>query len=335
MQSAAYSIIHGKGLSNPDEDFMFVYMRATRVLHEQISNQSSGRYSDATIMAAVNLMMSHGIGFGNSLSLAAHWKGIQALVTACGGIHNVSPQVAGLILWLDYWHTLYTNKRPLYMDQNTIRAVIVLDNPPDRTYGSSFELAETIEKFPSDLVSSCLDNCRLIELHEDKVHNTSTPSRWQYFMYKRDSVCTRLAAVHYYQHCQGTKAECLSLTMNLFLLLTLRMVPWRMPVVTVCNQLKTALSCTDLAYYWDEDIDMLTWILFLVQAVSKYWDGTQWALELLEDTLRFQSGQSTDLWSSTEWELQRQNLYSFAWSKVFLDEHFEETRAKLADKDSG
>ncbi len=123
--------------------------------------------------------------------------------------------------------------------------------------------------------------------------------------------------------------------MNLFLLLTLRMVPWRMPLITVCDQLRTALSSTDLAYYWDENVDMLTWILFMVQAASKYWNGSQWALELLQNTLRFRSGQSTDLWSSTEWELERQNLYSFAWSKIFLDEHFEETRAKLADHDGG
>ena len=329
-QSAAYSTIHGKGLSEPDIDFLTVYVRATKVLHEQIAKQTSGRCSDATIMAAVNLMMSHGIGFGDRLALVAHWKGIQTLVMACGGIHNISGQVAGLILWLDYWYTLYTNERPLYMDLVMTKPVILLDDPPDRTYGSSFESPEMEEAFSPELLSVCLDSCRLIELLEDKVNNTSSPARWQYFMYKRDTMCIRNAAVHYQQCGQGTKAECLSLTMNLFLLLTLRMVPWRMPLIIVCNQLRTALSCTDLDQHWGEDVDMLAWTLFILQAAAKYWDGAQWGLDLLEATLYFRRGLSTDLWPLDWWEMERQNLHGFAWSMIFLDEQFDQTRDKLS-----
>lgn len=334
-QSAAYSTIHGRGLSKPDVGFLSVYVRATQVLQEQIQQQSSGKYSNETIMAAVNLMMSHGIGFGDQLALTAHWQGIRTLVTACGGIHNVAGQVAGLILWLDYWYTLYTNRRPLYVDQVMTRPVIQLDNPPNQIYGSYFEQAEMEEAFAPQLLGICLDSCRLIELLEDKVHDTSTTARWQYFMYKRDSMCTRNAIVHHQQHSRGTEAECISLTMNLFLLLTLRMVPWRMPLIIVCDQLRVALSNTDLANNWSEHVDMLTWILFILQAAAQqsHWDGKKWALYLLGTALQFRRGKAVHLWPLDWWELERENVQTFAWSNVFLDESFRKTLGELATQD--
>lgn len=332
VMSAAYSTIH-KGSAKPDVEFMTVYGRATKTLHEQIARQASGTFSVPTIMAAVNLMMAHGIGFGDLTALTAHWKGIQALVRACGGFHLLSPVAAGLCLWLDYWFTLYTNREPVWTKQVITKPHIVLEDAPSRTCGAYFESTEAEVNFPESLLSVCFNTCRLIELLEDKVKDTSTLARWGYFGYKRDTMCTQNAIVHFEQHGQGTKSECLSLTMNLFLLLTLRMVPWKMPMIILCTQLREAIIRTNLDDYWAEDVDMLTWILFIAQAAGEHWKDKEWALELLRDTLEFRQGKTPNLWPQEWWEMERQNLQQFAWSEIFLDESFQKTSSRLVSWD--
>ena len=70
--SATYSSVHGQCLDAPDARLLSIYGRTFRTLRRQIGQTGRARPSEATVMAAVNLLMCHGIGFGDKQALTAH-----------------------------------------------------------------------------------------------------------------------------------------------------------------------------------------------------------------------------------------------------------------------
>ena len=326
--AATYTAIHGRGLRAPDEKLSAVYELALRALRAQLIREQ-GKPRPTTVMAAVNLAMAQAVGMSDKDALGAHRIGIESFVRAWGGIHNLEPQLVSLIIWTDYWATLFTGLPPLYM--HLLSSVgIELEKPPLRRYGHAFEEPRMRDITSTMLLENCQITCRLVELVEDKVNKTSTTARWQYWTYKRDCMATRNAVVHSELFRAGTRAECISLTINMILLLTLRMVPWKSPANELSDQLKTALIASGATTsFWRLDIDILLWILFILSAAGDHWDNRPWAIDLLQQTLEAKYGPMQVDWPANWEEQETFNLTRFAWSDILLGPSFQNTCHEL------
>lgn len=326
--ASTYAAVHGQDLRTPDESLSRVYEAALRALRAQLI-QEKGKPRTTTVMAAVNLIMAQAIGMCDKEALNAHRTGIESFIRALGGIHNLEPQLVSLIIWTDYWATLFTGLPPMHT--HLLSSIdIKLERPPAQKYGHAFEEPRMRGIVSPLLLENCRITCRLIELVEDKVNKTSNPARWQYWTYKRDCLATRNAVVHSELFGAATKAECISLTMNIILLLTLRMVPWKSPANELCDQMKIALIASGArSSFWNLDIDILLYILFIVSAAGEHWDDRSWALDLLQQTLQAKYGPIQVDWP-TNWEEQEIfNLKRFAWSEVLLGAAFQGTCHEL------
>jgi hypothetical protein len=326
--ACTYAAVHGRDLRAPDESLSRVYEAALRALRAQLIREKA-KPRTTTVMAAVNLIMAQAIGMCDKEALDAHRTGNESFVRAWGGIHNLEPQLVSLIVWTDYWATLFTGLPPLYTHLLS-RIEIKLERPPAQKYGHAFEEPRMRGLVSPMLLDNCRITCRLVELVEDKVNKTSTLARWQFWTYKRDTMATRNAVVHSELFGAGTKAECISLTMNMMLLLTLRMVPWKSPANELCDQMKIALTASGAPHtFWKLDIDILLYILFIVLAAGIHWDDRSWALEILQQTLQAKYGPIQVDWP-TNWEEQETfNLKRFAWSEVLLETAFKDTCHQL------
>ena len=323
--SATYSSVHGQCLHAPDARLLSIYGRAFRALRRQIGQTSGAKPSEATIMAAVNLLMCHGIGFGDKQALTAHPRALRNLVDACGGISNLSGQPAALVLWADFYVTLFTGKKPDFLEQAGVMPDVPLSHPPAAVYGGGWHEPRIRGLAPPALLDICHNTCRLIELLEDRVAGNNNPARWEYFLYKRNTMAMRNGVVHSKLYRSGTQAECISLVHNLCMLLVLRLMPWKVPIINLCDQLQFALLASGLHDYWAQDISLLLWVLFMQLAGAEHWDGKQWALQLLLDTLSYYYGSEQRNWPPNWCEMQRLNLMKFTWSELYLTTSFNAT----------
>jgi hypothetical protein len=327
--AATYSAIHGRGVQAPDAKLFSIYDRTFRVLRQQVSQTSSGKPSDSTIMAAINLLMCHGLAFGDKSAIAAHPAALKTLVDACGGIANLNGQPAALTLWADFYVTLYTGQTPVFLEQAGVMPDIPLSNPPPAVYGGILDDLMTRGLISTALSNVCYNTCRLTELLEDRVSGNTNPARWEYFHYKRNTMAMRNGSVHAELSGSGTKAECISLVLNLFMFLVLRLMPWKAPVANLCDQLQTALLATGLQDYWGRDIGVLLWVLFTLVASAEHWQGKPWALRVLLNTLSCHYGCEPDGWPPNWCELQWLNLMRYAWSEIYLRKSFQKTCREL------
>lgn len=319
---ATYSAIHGHGLRAPDAKLLSIYGRAFKVLRQQTEQATHGKQRDTIIMATLNLVMCHGIAFGNKSSMATHPAALKNLVDACGGISNLNAQSAALSLWADFYVTLYTGQKPVFLEQARVMPDIPLSNPPAAVYGRCLNDLRACGLISQALLDICLNMCRLTELLEDRVSGNTNPARWEYFNYKRNTLAMRNGMVHSELFGSGTKDECISLIHNLFLFLVLRLMPWNAPLINLCEQLRSALLASGLHDYWGRDIDVLLWVLFMLLVGAESWDGRYWALELLQRTLSHRYRSDQPKWPLDWCELQRLNLVRFTWSNVYLTPSF-------------
>jgi hypothetical protein len=323
--SATYSSVHGQCLDAPDARLLSIYGRTFRTLRQQISQNSQAKPSEATVMAAINLLMCHGIGFGDKQALTAHPRGLKNLVDARGGVSNLSGQLAALVLWADFYVTLFTGKKPDFLGQAGVMPDVPLSHPPAAMYGGGWHEPRIRGLAPPALLDVCHNTCRLIELLEDRVAGNNNPARWEYFLYKRNTMAMRNGIVHSKLYRSGTQAECISLAHNLCIFLVLRLMPWKAPIINLCDQLQVALLASGLHDYWAQDIGLLLWVLFMQLAGAEYWDGKQWALQLLVDTLSHHYGSEQRNWPPNWREMQRLNLMKFTWSELYLTSSFNAT----------
>jgi hypothetical protein len=328
--AATYSSVHGKCLQAPDAKLFSIYGRTFRVLRQHVSQNRHRRPSDSTIMAAINLLMCHGLAFGDKSAIAAHPVALKNLVDGCGSISNLNGQPAALTLWADYYVTLYTGEKPNFLEQAGVMPDVPLSNPPPAVYGGGLESLVERGLISPALLDVCQQTCRLTELLEDRVSGNANQARWEYFNYKRNTMAMRNGCVHAELFGSGTKAECISLVHNLYMFLALRLMPWKAPIVNLCDQLRSALLASGLNDYWAGDVNVLTWVLFILLASAKHWEGKQWALQLLLDTLSHHYASELTHWPPNWFELQRLNLMRFTWSETYLSESFKTTCRDLA-----
>jgi hypothetical protein len=84
--------------SGRDAKLLPIYGCTFKVLHRQAGRADHGRQLDTTIMATLNLLLCHGLAFGDISVMVAHPAALKNLVDACSGISNLNAQPAALTL---------------------------------------------------------------------------------------------------------------------------------------------------------------------------------------------------------------------------------------------
>jgi hypothetical protein len=107
---------------------IYLYGRTFKVLHRQAGRADQGKQLDTTITATLDLLLCHGLAFGDISVMAAHPALLKNLVDACG-ISNLNAQPAALTLWSGLHVTLYTGKKPVFLEQARVIPDIPLFNP--------------------------------------------------------------------------------------------------------------------------------------------------------------------------------------------------------------
>jgi hypothetical protein len=147
--------------SGRDAKLLSIYGRTFKVLHRQADH---GKQLDTTITATLNLLLCHGLAFGDISVMAAHPAALKNLVDACGGISNLNAQPAVLTLWSDLHVTLHTGKKPVFLEQAGAMPNIPLFNSPAATYRCGLADPWARGLISQTLLDVCPNTCRRIDL---------------------------------------------------------------------------------------------------------------------------------------------------------------------------
>ena len=280
---ASSAVWHGsyRGHLDPDTRTLSLHGQALQAFQKALSNPSTA-YTDATILAAACLTH-HQVLVRNRRGLKTHVDGIQTLVDARGGLHNIG-WVAHILLWIDYYTCLYVDQEPRFtwpMDNN-----IHLSLAPDRVYGSAFDSLQLEALLDPGLRQLCIEVCRITELLEYSTGTSSVKSAQDYYRYKRSTMSVQLGHLHARFHGQGTIDECVSLTLNIIVLKVFYMHVLDETRMDLCHKLRIALELTGLKSLQNDHMDLLTWILFAAGALAPNaspWKG--WFVDRLKYAL--------------------------------------------------
>ena len=265
----------------------------------------------------------------NRSGLKTHVDGIQTLVNARGGLHNVG-WVAHIILWIDYYTCLYVNQEPRFtwpMDND-----IQLNKAPNRVYGSAFEGLQLTATLDPNLRQLCIEVCRIVELLESTTGKGSSKSVQDYYRYKRTTMGVQLGHLHARFHGQGTINECVSLTLNIVVLKIFYMHVLDESRMDLCSKLRIALELTGVKLLQSEQMDLLTWMLFAAGALAPNmspWKG--WFIDRLKTAIEAHFPRATEP-SFLEMYLKGyigKALQNHAWSDRLLTHVFETTLGLL------
>lgn len=173
-----------RGQREPDPRLLSLHGQALQVFRKGLTNPATA-YCNANILAAASL--THQQVFCRSPEgLKTHVSGIEALIKARGGLHNVG-WIAYIILWIDYYTCLYVNQEPRFTwsIDNSIR----LNVNPERKYGSAFDSLQLQALLDPELRQMCLEVCRTVELLESTTGKGSPKLVHEYYRYKRTTMC--------------------------------------------------------------------------------------------------------------------------------------------------
>jgi hypothetical protein len=301
--------------------------QAIRTFRQELSNPATA-HSNATILAAACLTHLQVLCRSRS-GLKAHVDGIHAIVNARGGLHNVG-FVAHIILWIDYYTSLYVNEEPRFTwpMNNDIR----LSTSPEHIYGSAFESRQLKTQLDPDLRQLCIEVCRIVELLESTTGKGSSKSVQDYYRYKRTTMCVQLGRLHARFHGQGTINECVSLTINIFVLKVFFMHVLDESRMDLCSKLRIALELTNVKFLQYEHMDLLTWVLFAAGSLApnmSQWKG--WFVDRLKAALaaHFTPATDTSFLDMYLKEYTAKVLQNHAWSEKLLAHVFETTLGLL------
>ena len=345
--ASTFIAIHHRKVKAPDEEVLTTYGQCFDTLRKQIDLEGTTGLSESTIMAAVNLVMCCGIGFGDHEAALTHWNGVLALLDRAN-----SAILPGRFLAfrdsMEYWLVLTAGLPPRQVEW-PVRVLHEL--PPLEVYGKGFpRLFETQMMWcipAAKLQTVCLNTCRATECLEDCVTdsaNLSVTSPSTYFEYLRGIVQRQNIQAYSELANTDTVAECVSVTLNIFFLLVLRMTPWRAPIEHLCAQLRASLQASRLELEDDGNTpesetndndpettrDVYLWMLIVYACALQFCHsefGKEWAASSIRRVCRQDVDTFGDMWEQTT--LQRMRL--FCWSDRFLLKHFKGVCAWISD----
>lgn len=325
--SLCYGIVAGSALwhgayrnqTEPDTRTLSFHGQAIQAFRKDLS-QPTATYLDSTILAAICLTH-HQVLCRNKAGLKMHVDGIQALVNARGGLHNVG-WLTHLILWIDYYTCLFVDQTPRF--SWPVDSSIRRNNDQEELYGFAFETIQYKKLLEPRLRLQCINVCRVVELLESSTCNGSALpiSVQDYYRYKRTLLGIELGQLHADHHATGTVDECVSLTLNSIVLKLFYMHVLDASRIDLCDKLRLALDRTGIKLLQQERPDLLIWMLFTAGALAPAtWAGKDWFVGLLKTILsvRMASAAMPQHWQ----QYLRDVLQDHVWSTALLAAAFD------------
>jgi hypothetical protein len=300
-----------------------LYNQATRMLRSKLSKNSR---TDETILAA-NTLFLVSIPFGVEAAVRQTRRTVRDLVNSRGGASQLG--MGGVLA--DYVTMAEASAALCLIYEPSVAEDVVpgvLTAPPAAIYGASFHSPHFMESLHPSMIEICLTMCRMTEVLEKAMREDATPQEYIYFYSTLKWVTIRRAQFRARCYNSGTKDECISTAVEIFRCNVFGTQPENKCLNFVCcSQLQRALVQTDISSYWDEEVEMLIWALFVVCTIEFEWESKPWFMDLLHRCLSYRY--ANQIWPSS-WRHQTfQYLKSFLWSEARLAACFVKTCDEL------
>ena len=314
MSAAAAGMRIGQQARNASAQSL--YGQAKRLLSGRLGNNPT---TDETIIAATTLWLVS-IPFGNEVVVRQNRRVVRNLVRTRGGPSQLGMggALADYVTWAEVLSALWLNDEP-YVLSEAIPGFLIA--PPAAIYGAAFHSPHVLQSLHPSMIEVCFTMCRLTELLEKATREDATPQEYISFYSTLKWVSIRRAQFRAGCYNSGTKDECISNVIEIFRSNVFSTQPENKDLNSgCCSQLQRALMRTNIASYWDEQIQILIWALFVVGTIEFEWQSRHWFMDLLRRSISYRYANGD--WPSTWRDEALQNLMSFLWSEVQFAEPF-------------
>lgn len=295
-----------------------LFDQAMSQLRERLSS-GTGQVSDTTVAAATFLWGINSL-LNDPDSMQQHGNSVHALVAGRGGLSNLGlgGAVARLVVGVDSLNAIIFAQHALY--PNRLDATPLEDNPPPLcgAYFSSKRAQQSIDPAINVL---CLESVGVANLLERMIRHQSTTPEYFHAMSKLSSIGTGIINRYVGLRGTGTKNECACLALQLMnILLYYKPREHQMMVTTQAGRLIRALKQQEVWSYWLGDMELLVWILFILEMLPHDFEGKEWAMDLLCQALCSRYG--SEKWPDEWQEAIHRVVLQFVWVDARLSPAF-------------
>ena len=264
-------------------------------------------------------------------------ENIHTLVQARGGLKGLGflGQVEQFIRWLEARYCTLAHVKCKYQDAPDPPASLLRKTPP-RTYGSFWETGRAAKILSRDVLEACQATCRIIEVAEDTIANGMTMATLLWFMGKILFQVNVRSQVFEQYNGKGTFNECVMLANELALLFAVdNIVKQRNALISQTQPLvisiqKVVQQFPGLLNGSHGNIELLTWVLFMVVMVPHEFVGKDWARMLLSHVVRGVRERSAE---QSDWKVRIwRSLAKFTWSNRKNQKYFDDVCSDISQE---
>lgn len=281
--------------------------------------------SDSTIITAVFLWLAN-IFLEDTTAMASHSTSVYAFVERRGGLSQLglSGAVEQFIRWVDIIHSFILPVSCKYVDCIDPNSLAQIS---EARYGSHWDRSSQDRGVAvhTAMVTACQDTCRLLETLEHAEAQGISTAQYFYIWQKFCFLCTRESALRMQNPSYGHVDECISLAVGLIKFQCFYGLE-RLPIVATNNlvRLVTAIKATGGPPFWQNDLELLIWLLFIVIMIPVELEAKSWCLPLLCHAVATKFGTQGTLRGGWKEDL-KQCLQKFVWCDTRLQDLFQRT----------
>jgi hypothetical protein len=275
-----------------------LFNQATYQLPERLD--SGPRVSDATVAAAAFLSGISSL-LNDPISMQEHGEIVHALVLRRGGLSQLglNRAVAQLVVMVDNLNSVIFGEKTRYPN---IADAMPLEQEPAPICGAYFKGPRAQKSIDPVLCRLALKSVGVANLLENMIRTRSTTPEYFHAMSKLSTIGSEMANVYVRFKGTGSRDECVCLATqlaNTLLYYTPR--NHQMMVTTQASRLIRALQQQEIPGYWVEEMELFVWISFVVAMIPHDFDGKEWAMDLLCQSLcsKISSEEWPDNWQDT------------------------------------
>lgn len=318
LAASAALLPQRSGLPAENVAVLTLFDQAMYQLRERLSTAPT-QVTDATVAAATFLWAINSL-LDDPHSMQQHGKSVHALVSGRGGLSNLglSGAVAQLVVMVDCLNAIISGEQARYSNTNDTPP---LEDQPTPLCGAYFRGPRAQQSVDPDLIRICVESASIANLLERMIRKQPTTSDYFHAISKLSIIGSDTINIYARLKGTGSKDECVCLAVQLMnILLYWRPREQQMMVTTLASRLIKALSRQEMQQYWLAEMELLVWILFIIAMIPHDFDGKEWAMDLLCQSLcsKLGSGEWPDDWQDTV----RRVVLNFVWCDTRLSVNF-------------
>lgn len=290
---------------------------AMQQMRERIDSDP-GKITDATVVS-VTFLWAVNAWLEDTDAMESHGKSVFAFVQARGGMSELGMvgAVARIIRWTEILHALIFSNPCQYLDATD--PTPVSESTPCR-YGAFWLLARTPEaaEISVDVVAACQQNCALIAMLEHVEAEGVTAMKYTFLLDKLCFLYVNESLLRATYHGIGDLNACICFALSLIKIKCCYGEGQPQLLITAnAVALVKAVKAAGGPSFWQKDLDMLIWLLFVAAMLPEKFEDKNWCVTLLSQAVAIKFGEDGD-WPSSWREDIRDCLRSFVWSDLRL-----------------